>query len=46
MTFGRELVVLLKNPFMFGKFLMHVWRECGGMNKEHSILVHGGSNSF
>jgi hypothetical protein len=46
MTFGRELVVLLTKPSMFSKFLVHAWRWCGGLNKEHSILVHGGSNSF
>ena len=26
MTFGRELVVLLTKPSMFGKFLVHAWR--------------------
>ena len=31
---------------MFGRFLVHVWRSCGGLNKEHSISVHWGSNSF
>jgi hypothetical protein len=46
MTFGRELVVLLTNPSMFGKFYEHAWRWCGGLNKEHSISVHGGPNSF
>jgi hypothetical protein len=25
-TFGRESVVWLTKPFMFGKFLMHAWR--------------------
>jgi hypothetical protein len=25
MTFGRELVVLLTKPSMFGKFLVHAW---------------------
>ena len=46
MTFGRELVVLLTKSFMFGKFLVHVWGWCGGLNKAHSISVHGGPNSF
>ena len=46
MTFGRELVVLLTKASMLGKFLVHVWRYCGGLNKEHSISVHGGPNSF
>ena len=40
MTFGRELVVLLTKPSMFGKFLLHVYRSCGDKNKERSILVH------
>jgi hypothetical protein len=26
MTFGRELVVLLTKPSMFGKLLVHAWR--------------------
>ena len=26
MTFGRELVVLLITPSMFGKFLVNAWR--------------------
>jgi hypothetical protein len=46
MSIERELVVLLTKPSMFGKFVVHEWRQCGGLNKEHSILVHGGSNSF
>ena len=46
MTSGRELVVLLTKPSMFVKFLVQAWRWCGGWNKEHYILVHGGSNSF
>ena len=40
MTFGRELVVLLTKPSMSGKFLVHVWRLCGGLNKEHYVSVH------
>ena len=40
MTFGKELVVMLRKPSMFGKFLGACWRPCGGLNKEHSILVH------
>ena len=43
MSFGRELVVLLTKPSMFGKFVVHA---CGGLNIEHSISVHKGSNSF
>jgi len=46
MTFGRELVVLLTKPSMFGKFLVHAWRWCGGLNIEHSLSVHEGPNSF
>jgi hypothetical protein len=26
MSFGRELVVLLKKPSVFGKFVVHAWR--------------------
>jgi len=26
MTFGRELVVVLTKPSIFGKFLVHAWR--------------------
>jgi hypothetical protein len=37
MTFGMELVVLLTKPSMFGKFLVHVWRYCGGLNKENIL---------
>ena len=40
MTFGRELVIWLTKPSMFGKFMVHVWRWCGGLNKEHSISIH------
>ena len=46
MTFGRELVVLLIKPAMFGKFLVHAWRWCRGLKIEQSISVHGGPNSF
>ena len=38
MTFGRELVVLLTKSSMFVKFLMHVWRSCGGLNNEHFYI--------
>ena len=44
MTFGRDLVVLNTTPFMFGMFLVHAWRYCGGSNEVHSISVHGESN--
>ena len=40
MTFGRELVVLFTKSSMFGKFLVHVWRSCGALSKEQSILVN------
>ena len=46
MSVGRELVVLLTKSSMFGKLHVHVWRSSGGLNKEHSISVHGGSKSF
>ena len=38
--FGQELVILHTTPSMFGKFSVHARRECGGLNEEHSILVH------
>ena len=31
---------------MFGKFLIHAPRQCGGLKGEHSTLVHWGSNSI
>ena len=37
---------LHRTPSMFGKFLVHAQRWCGGLHKEHSILVQLGSNSF
>ena len=43
-TFCRELVVLHTTPSMFDKFSVHAWRW--SLNKEHSLLVHRGSNSF
>ena len=43
---GSWLFCKLTKPFMFGKILVHVWRSCGGLNKEHSISVHWGSNYF
>jgi hypothetical protein len=46
MTFGRELVVLLTKLSMFGRILVHGWRQCGGLNNEHSISVDEGPNSF
>ena len=45
MNFDRELVVLHMIPHMFGKFVVHAWRLCGGLNVKHPILVHKGSNS-
>ena len=30
----------------FGKLLVHSWRWCGGLNEEHSMWVHCGSNSY
>ena len=46
MSFGRELDVLPTKPSMFGKFVVHAWRWGGGLKIEHSISVHGGSNSL
>ena len=46
MTFDWELAVMHTTPSMFSKFLVHAWRYCGGLHREHSILVHLGSNSF
>ena len=31
---------------MVGEFSVHVWSSCGGLNKEHSILVHYGPNLY
>ena len=28
---------------MFSKLSVHAWSWCEGLNKEHSISVHGGS---
>ena len=39
MDIGWELVVLQITTSIFGKFLVHAWKECGGLNKEHSISV-------
>ena len=39
-TFCWELVVSHTTPSMFGKFSVHAWRQCSGLNKEHSVLVH------
>ena len=44
MTFGRELVVLHTKLSMVGKFLVHAWTKCGGLNIEHSISIHEGPN--
>ena len=30
----------------FSKFFMHAWNRCGGLNKEHSMLVHSGAESI
>ena len=38
MTFGQELVDM-HTTFMFGKFSVHAWRQYGGLNNKHSILV-------
>ena len=45
-TFGGELVVLHTTPSMYDRFLVHAWRQCGGLNEEPSISIHSGSNSF
>jgi hypothetical protein len=34
------------NISMFGKFLVHAWNWCGGLNKEHSKSIHQGPNSI
>lgn len=34
---GREFVVLHATPSMYGKFVVHAWWYCGGLNEEHSI---------
>ena len=31
--------MLHTTPSMFGKFSVHAWWYCGGLNEEHSILV-------
>ena len=36
--FGRELDVLHTRPSMFGKFLVHPCRQCGGLNEEYLYL--------
>ena len=30
---------------MFGKFSVHAWGQCGGLNEEHLIVVHWGPHS-
>ena len=30
---------------MFGKFSVHAWGQCGGLNEEHFIVVHWGPRS-
>lgn len=32
--------------FMFIKFLVDAWSQCGGFNKEHFLFVHWESNSL
>ena len=44
--FGQELVVLHTILYMFGKLSVHAWSRCGGLNEEHTILVHGGKFHF
>ena len=39
-TFCQKLVGLHTRPSVFGKFSVHAWRYCGGLNKEKSISVH------
>ena len=45
-TFGRELIDLHATLVMFSRFLVDARTQCEGLNKEHSILVREGSNSF
>ena len=40
MTFGQELVVLHAIPSVYGQLAVHAWSQCGGFNKEHSMLAH------
>ena len=35
-----SLAVLHTTHSMFGKLLVHNWRQCGDLDAEHSILVH------
>lgn len=37
MTFVLELVILRPTPSMFGKFVVHVWRQCGALNEGNFI---------
>ena len=46
LRFGLELVVLHAILSKLGRFLVQVWSLCGGLNKELSISVHRGPNSF
>ena len=39
MAFDQEWVDLHTTPSIFGRFLVHTWRQCGGLSKEHSIQV-------
>ena len=42
---GSRLFCLQNLPYLVS-FRCMCWRSCGGLNKEHSISVHWGSNSF
>jgi hypothetical protein len=46
MTFYQELVVLHATSSMSDKFLVHAWRQDGGLNEEHSTSAYWGSTSF
>ena len=45
-TFDQELIVLHTTLVMFSRFLVDAQTWCEGLNKEHSISVREGSNSF
>jgi hypothetical protein len=36
--FGQELIVLHTTPSMLGKFLVHAWRQSGGL-KEKTFYI-------
>jgi hypothetical protein len=40
---GVDCVDCIQTLSMFGKFLVHAWSQCGGLNEELCILVHWGA---